>query len=931
LGPGTEGGSSFGELLRSYRGIRGLTQEELAERSGLSVKAISMLERGVRTVPRASTAEFLAAALRLDPSERRAFAAAGRAPDARSRRALSRGGASAEATREPQTAATAATRTLPRTVPSFTGRQEELDRLLAAISGAARSGQEVGICVIDGMAGVGKTAFAVRAAHELAPQFPDGQLFIDLNAHTAGQHPVEPADALRSLLLTTGVPAQHIPADLDARAALWRDRLADRRMLVLLDDAAGHDQVHPLLPGASGSLVLITSRRLMTTLEDALSLTLGILPTSDAAALFTTLGGARAREADSATVASLIELCGHLPLAIRLLAGMLQSHPTWTLDYLSDRFGDTANPLTELRTDDRAVETAFDMSYQDLSAQQQHMFRRLGLHPGREIDAYGAAALAELDPPGARRMLEALYSHHLLDEPIPGRYRLHQLVHAHARELAVTGDDAGRDVAVSRLIGFYLNATAAAIHHISRRAEVGTAVADLTSPLAERFASPQDALAWLELERPNLAACADHAARIRHPHSVALSHALHPFLLSAGHWDQALRIHRSALGTARHLGDRLGQAHALHDLGVVQRSRGEYAAAATSLAEALATYREIGDRAGTAYSLNDLATLQRMTGEYSEAMASLVGALTIFSELGSLEGRAQCLIEQGNVQRLSGDYKAANTSLAESLGLLRQVGNSRGQADALHYLGTLQSETGQYIDAIAYLSDALAVWRQLGDRSGQASTLNNLGIAQYRTGRCPEATESLQEALILFRELGSPNGRAAALTGLGHVNRITGDYGAAISALHQALSIFRELGNELGRASVLNELGTVQGLTGARSDAVESVAEALAIYERTGNQRGRAETLNRLGALELDTASSAKALDHHAQALALARDAGIQLEEARALEGVGQCLIRTHDTEQGIAHLRQALMIYRRLGIPEQERVTEALAEFADR
>jgi tetratricopeptide (TPR) repeat protein/transcriptional regulator with XRE-family HTH domain len=928
LAAGGERDGSFGRLLRSHRGALGLTQEELAERSGVSVKAISMLERGVRTAPRASTVEFLAAALRLDSSEHRAFTAAGQGTVVRSRREPDAGG-DVDEPADLGTATAAATRTLPRAVTSFTGRQEELDRLVGAISGPARSGLAVGISTIDGMAGVGKTAFAVRAAHELAPQFPDGQLFLDLHAHTEVQRPVEPADALRSLLLTIGVAAQLIPPDLDARAALWRDRLDGKRMLILLDDAASHDQVGPLVPAGPGSLVLITSRRRLTALEDVEPLTLGTLPPVEAAALFTRLGGARARD-EPAIVARLVELCGYLPLAIGLLAGQLRSHPAWTVGYLSDRFRDAVNPLTELHAEDVAVGAAFDLSYRNLSGEQQRVFRRLGLHPGLEIDAYGAAALADLDLPSARRQLEALYTDHLLDEPVAGRYRLHDLMRAHARALALQDDAAGSEAAVGRLIAFYLDATTDAVQHIARRSDAITAPAAGAPTGRPRFASPRGALAWLEMEWPNLAVSCGHAVHARRGPFVQLGHAMHPFLRSAGHWDQALAIHRSALTAARDIGDRLGQACALHDLGVVQRIGGDYSTAAVSLAGALVAYREAGDRAGIANTLNDLATLQRMTGEYDAAGASLVEAMTIFGELGSLVGRAYSLVEYGNVQRLTGSYEAAATSLTESLSLHRQVGDKRGQGDALHYLGSLQCEIGQYSDATASLSDALAICRDLGDRSGQASTLNNLGIAQYRTGRYPDATRSLMEALTLFRELGSRNGQAAALDGLGHVHRITGDHPAAISALMEALGLFRELGNELGQADVLNEIGTAQGLTGAHSEATASLTEAFDIHERTGNQRGRAETLNRFGALMLDASRHEKALDHYAQALCLARDGGIALEEARALEGIGRSLVRTHHTGEGSAHLRHALAIYRRLGVPEQGRIEGILAELGD-
>ena len=405
----------FRALLRHHRGRRGLTQEELAERSGLSPYAISMLERGVRRVPRACTVEFLSDALNLDGAERRALLEAARAPVA-----------VASALPAPP----AATWTLPRDVASFTGRREELAGLLAATAAAPG-----GVSAIDGMAGVGKTAFAIHAAHQLAPRFPDGQLFLDLHAHTVGQRPVAPADALESLLLTAGLAARHIPSDLDRREALWRDRLAGRRVLIVLDDAATHEQVEPLLPGAGGCRVLVTSRRRLAALKDAEPLTLGTLPPTLATDLLTRLVGTRVSEADPATIALLVELCGHLPLAIGLVAGRLRSHPAWTASDMARTLQDAQDGLSELQAEDVAVEAAFALSYHHLPADRQRLFRRLGRHPGPEIDAPLAAVLDGTDVATVRAGLEALYNDHLIEEPRPGRYRFHHLIRSFARAL----------------------------------------------------------------------------------------------------------------------------------------------------------------------------------------------------------------------------------------------------------------------------------------------------------------------------------------------------------------------------------------------------------------------------------------------------------------------------------------------------------------
>jgi transcriptional regulator with XRE-family HTH domain len=254
---------TFGRLLRELRTDAGLTQEELAEAAGLSPRSVSDLERGINLTARKDTARLLAGALNLTGQAREEF------------EALSRGRIPV---RDSKPSGVAATRTLPRDVASFTGRETELRELADATVGAAGTSGLVGIQAIGGMAGVGKTALAVHAAHQLAPRFPDGQLFLPLHGHTPGQRPVDPADALASLLMTTGVSAAQIPPGLEARMALWRDRLAGRQLLLILDDAVGSDQIRPLLPGTGGSLILVTSRRRLSALDDAMTISLDILP-----------------------------------------------------------------------------------------------------------------------------------------------------------------------------------------------------------------------------------------------------------------------------------------------------------------------------------------------------------------------------------------------------------------------------------------------------------------------------------------------------------------------------------------------------------------------------------------------------------------------------------------------------------------------------
>src|SRR5271169_381116 len=341
-------------MLRQLRAQAALTQEELAEAAGLNSRTVSDLERGLATTPHKDTVRLLADALQLGGSARVEFEAAARG-HAGLGRARGRGVA-------------AATRTLPRDIASFTGRQHELAELAEA---AAGTGGVVSIHAIGGMAGIGKTAFAVHAAHQLAPRFPAGQIFLPLHGHTPGRQPVDPEDALASLLLTAGVAPAQIPPGLEARVALWRDRLAGQQLLLILDDAVSSEQVLPLLPGAGGSLVLVTSRRHLSALDEAAVISLDTLPASEAAGLLVRLAGRPGLGTGDPGVAEIIRLCGYLPLAIGMVARQLRHHPAWTAAGRAADLAAAVDRLELMATENLSVAAAFNLSYEDLTADQQ--------------------------------------------------------------------------------------------------------------------------------------------------------------------------------------------------------------------------------------------------------------------------------------------------------------------------------------------------------------------------------------------------------------------------------------------------------------------------------------------------------------------------------------------------------------------------------
>jgi tetratricopeptide (TPR) repeat protein/transcriptional regulator with XRE-family HTH domain len=860
---------SFAGLLRRLRAEAGLTQEELAEAAGLGGRTVSDLERGVALTARRETARLLADALGLEGTARVSFEAAarGRSPASVSSAAEAGGVAGA-------------TRTLPRDIGSFTGRQPELRRLTAAVTSAGGRGGVVSIHAIGGMAGIGKTALAVHAAHRLAPRFPGGQIFLPLHGHTPGQVPVDPADALASLLLTAGVPAAQIPPGLEARMALWRDRLAERQLLLVLDDAASSEQVRPLLPGTGASLVLVTSRRHLSALEDATAVSLDTLPPGEAAALLVRLAGRAGLSPDDPAVGAITRLCGFLPLAIGMVARQLHHHPAWSAAGRAAELASAADRLELMATENVSVATAFNLSYTDLADDQQRLFRRLGLHPGTDIDAYAAAALDGTGLPAARRGLEALYEQHLIAEPAQGRYRMHDLIREHARALAGRLDpDHDREQTTERLLDYYQHTAARADAFISRHARPSPAAADSTIPAAvPALAGREQALAWARAERASLFACLDQATGTgQHARIVALTAGLAGLLRTDGPWPDAVTRHMAAIEAARHLGDRLGQANALNDLGEVRWLTGDYTAAAQAEEQALGIYRDLGDRLGQANTLSSLGIARRATGDYPGAAQALEQALGIYRDLGDRLGQANTLNDIGTLQRATGDYPAAAQALEQALGIYRDLGERLGQANTLHNLGVVRRETGDYPTAAQALEQALGIYRDLGERRGQALAIHNLGTVRRATGDYPTAARALEQALGIYRAIGMRGGEANALGNLGIVLRLTGDYAAAAQALQQAMDIFHDLGDRGGENVVLNERGTLHRLSG---------------------DLGHAEVC-------------------HQQALDLARATASSWDEAHALAGLGRCaLAADHATQAGVL-LRQAQEIFQRIGAAE--------------
>jgi tetratricopeptide (TPR) repeat protein/transcriptional regulator with XRE-family HTH domain len=895
----------FGQLLRQLRTSAELTQEELAERSKISVRTISDLERGVYKTAQKQTARLLAAGLGLSGPARSQF------EKAASSGLAEPGGLTVQGL-------PSVTRSLPPAIPGFVTRKAELQSLLTV---AEDSPPALGgiVCVIDGMAGSGKAEFAAHAAHQLAPGFPDGCVFARLRGHADDQRPVEPTHLLEALLLQDGLAASAVPAGLEARAGLWRERMAGRRMLVILDDASNSRQVRPLLPHSAGSMVIIPSRQMLTALPGTVRIPVNELTPDEAAQMFAQAAGRPdVRPRDEAVVA-IVGLCGYLPLAISLMAGQLKFHASWTaadLAAASDR-------LTLMTAENESVGAAFALTYQNLASDLQRLFRRLGLHMGAEFDVYAAAALDGATPDKTRARLNQLFGYHLVNEPHHGRYRFHELIREQSRLLAADESPAERATSTRRLLDHYLHTARAADAYLARRTATRMPDATVVPMHAPTFGTRQEAFAWMTVESLNLQAAVGAAAS---PNDIgyasAIAAAMHGYLSTEGYLDQARALFGSVVAAADACGDRLRVADALTDLGDIDRAAADYEPAIRNLNKALTIYRaHRQDLHGEANALVNLAGVQYTIAEFPAAAENLSATLTIFRDHGDHLGEVIALDHLGTLQQARGESAAARTSFTAALDLCARLSHVIAEASVRNHLGVLQLSSGDYRAAALSQERAIVLFTAQDDRRGEATARNNLAGVQLETGDYAAATDNLTRAIKLYQDLGIRHGEANVLNHLGIAHHAAGDYEAAIRSQALAMKLYRRVGDPLGEADALNYMGAAQCDAGKFRAAERNLTQALSLY-RTGDDPASAGiALNNLGELQLAMSRISEALATYAEAPATLDGIDAPPEKARALEGMGRSHLSTGDAATAAQPLHQARDIYAGLGSPGANRM----------
>jgi tetratricopeptide (TPR) repeat protein len=735
----------------------GLTQEDLAERSGVSVRTIADLERGRTRRPYPSSVRALTSALGLPT-------AAGTELIARYRTSGHAVGESPAGTGHQPGSLRTVPRQLPTAVPYFTGRTRELEVLDQMLTerGCRRGG--VVISVIGGTAGVGKTALALHWAHRLACRFPDGQLYANLRGFDPSGRPADPAGVVRGFIAALQVHPERIPADLEGLAALFRSLLADRRMLVFLDNASGAAQVRPLLPASPECLVIVTSRQQLSALaacEGGQLLSLDVLTEAEASELLTVRLGSQRAKAEPGPVRELVRLCARLPLALSVAVARAAAQPQLSLAALAAELTEIQDRLDALDIGDPTanVRTVFSWSYRYLPDAAARMFRLLGLHPGPDITAAAAASLAGVPVLRARAALRDLARTSLIIESVPGRFGFHDLLRAYAAEQAAAhGSHVGQRRATRRMLDHYLH-TAHRAHLVlypGREAIVLPEPRELVIP--EVFVGKAQALSWLEAEYQVLLKTIDLAVRAGFDdHAWQLPVVLCTYYSVCGHWHDGVATQRTALTAARRRGDLSGQASALRGLG----------------------------------------TTQIMTGEHAQAQACLSQAQDLFRLLGDGVGLARTALSLGQSFEFQGRWRDSLDVILEALKLSEAAPGDPGmqliRASALNNAGWCYVHLGECVHARALSQQALDLCREIGYSPGEAGTWDTLGLVWQRLGGHAQAVACYQQAAALDREMGNRFDLARALAHLGDTHQEAGDLSAARTAWAEALAILEDL------------------------------------------------------------------------------------------------------------------------------------------
>jgi tetratricopeptide (TPR) repeat protein/transcriptional regulator with XRE-family HTH domain len=653
---------------------------------------------------------------------------------------------------------------LPAAAATFVGRETELFELSQILLSHGAPGTPQTIA-IDGPPGAGKTALALRVAHTVVEHYSDGQLYVDLRGYSPDGRPRIVDEVLEEFLTALGVQIDVIPAGLDARAKLYRSVLADRRVLVVLDNAADSQQLAPLVPAASGCGVVVTSRKRITGIElrgDS-RVTLGPMAEDESITLLRKVIGAERAAAEPAAIRALAGRCGHLPLALRIAAERVATHPHHSVSLLVEELATENERLDGLSTDDSvAVKTVFSWSYRDLSADAARMFRLMGLHTGSHFRTGAAAALADQPMTQARRILDRLTGVHLIEGLGNDRYRMHDLLRVYAAEQAAAEEpEAERNLAMRRMVDWYLHNVYAANHALApQRHDPALEKSEFAIDVADFDYDP--ALEWCEIEMSNIVMATRVAFELgEYVACWKLPAGSFNYLHLRKRWSLWVASHEVGVEGGRAAKDPYGEAWVLNNLAIAYADLRRFAEAKEHFEKALAIRMEIGDKVGQGWTNTGTGFVGFHQAQFDVAARHFTHALETFREIGDRHGEGIALANLGAARSALHEFDSAVPILEEALDLFSDIEDRYGEGYTLVKLGDTYSELKRPAEALDFFQRALEVRHEVGDRWGEGETLHKKGVLLGDIGQHEQATECLRAAVAIFDELGDP--RAADL------------------------------------------------------------------------------------------------------------------------------------------------------------------------
>ncbi|GGL00913.1 regulatory protein AfsR [Sphaerisporangium melleum] len=685
---------------------------------------------------------------------------------------------------------------LPAAVNDFTGRRQVVNRLRTLLtSGTGTEGMPV--AAVSGIGGVGKTTLAVHVAHSLHDVFPDGQLYADLRGY--GKEPTAPESVLAAFLRALGIPVDVIPDGLAERGALFRSLLADRRMIVLLDNARDAEQVEHLLPGTAGCAAIITSRVKLADLPSARLLDLEVMEPDEALTLFSAVAGAERVGAERAAAMDVVAICGFLPLAVRIVAARLAARPSWTVASLVPRLADERRRLSEMRIGHLAVDATFSLGYRQLDPVQARAFRLLSLPNGPDIGVQAAGAVLSLSPIETEDVLESLVDVSLLEAPAPGRYRFHDLLRLFARKQAeATESPEAAALALRRLLGFYLTSAQAA----HRLAYEGSVIPDhlvATGVPGRVFADADEAITWLTVEAEALFATIGQIAESGPPPETLLPAAdllvaMEPLLESGAYLREFVSRTEAVIAAARAVGDAASELRCRYVLGRTLFGGNRLGAAEEQFRAALDVASSTGDRIVTGELYNGLAVVAQRRRHHEEALVLFDSALKAYREIGAAAGEALVASYSARDHLGLGDADEAIAAAHRGLAIFAELGSAPGMARARYQLGLVLSRVGRLNEAVVHHAECLDFFRAGGQKVWEQRVCCRIAETFIAAERYQDATRYAEQALTLSREIGHPYGEALSLMVLGRALAGLGSVRRSGDCLTRALDIFTRLG-----------------------------------------------------------------------------------------------------------------------------------------